>query len=300
MATSSPLQPFAKLARTPDDLLQKLKRQGLVVADDAQALAYLRGVGAYRLKGYWHQALDPLSKQFKLGYEFEDIRQRCELDREVRAATIEAIDRLEVAIRAAMANYLSLRHSPHWFLEHRIFKPTQRWGIGQMIRKVEDEVSRANGKPFIKHYFDRHDDPYLPPSWAISECVSFGMWSKTYAILRDPNDKKAIAKRFNVDQVEVFQSWIHSLTVLRNLAAHHGQLLNVHLGVAPANYKKAQIRFSDPKSFFSTATVVHYLLCQTALPHRWKTTLVNTLSAYPRVSPAELGFPAGWQTTPGW
>ena len=186
MTTSPAHLPFVKPARTPEDLLQKLKHNGLVVPDDAQALAYLRGVGAYRLKGYWHHVIDPTTKQFPTGYGFENIRQRCELDREVRAATIEAIDRLEVAVRSVMANHLSLAHSPHWFLDHRIFKPTGNWGIGALIRKVEDEVGRAKGKPFIKHYFDRHDDPYLPPSWAISECVSFAMWSRTYASARSP------------------------------------------------------------------------------------------------------------------
>lgn len=299
MVTSA-LQPFTKPASTPEQLLQKLKSCGLAVTNDAQALAYLRGVGAYRLKGYWHYAQDPVTKRFPAGYDFEDIRQRCELDREVRAATIEAVDRLEVAIRSVMANHLSLTHSPHWFLDPRIFKPTEQWGIGKMIQKVEMEVGRSKGKAFIKHYFGRHDDPYLPPSWAISECVSFGMWSRTFAILRDPNDKKTIAKRFGVDQPQVFESWIHALTVLRNVAAHHGQLLNVQLGVAPAGYKKGGITFQQPKSFFAIATVVHYLLKQTNLPQRWKPALLTSFATYPRVPISELRFPPNWDTALGW
>ena len=93
MTTSPAHLPFVKPARTPEDLLQKLKHNGLVVPDDAQALAYLRGVGAYRLKDYWHHVIDPTTKQFPTGYGFENIRQRCELDREVRAATIDPAGR---------------------------------------------------------------------------------------------------------------------------------------------------------------------------------------------------------------
>ncbi|MBQ1764248.1 MAG: Abi family protein [Aquincola sp.] len=294
--------PFSKVAATPEQLLQKLKDRGLVVsaATEPMALAYLRGVGGYRLKGYWFHVVDPATKRFPAGYTFEQIAARCELDRELRAATIEAIDRLEVAIRTVMANYLSLRHSPHWFLNTAIFKPTRDWGVGQLIRKIEEEVRRAEGKRFVAHYFNRHDDPYLPPSWSISECVTFGLWSRTYAILRDAHDKKAISKRFGVDQVEVFQSWIHTLTVVRNVAAHHGQLLRVRLGVAPANYKSAGIKFADQKSFYAAATVVHFLLVQTGLPHRWKAELTAIFQRYPDVEPAELGFPAGWTTQPGW
>jgi abortive infection bacteriophage resistance protein len=294
--------PFTKLAATPEQLLQKLEARGLVVsaATQQQALAYLRFVGGYRLKGYWFHVVDPATKQFPTGYTFELIAARCELDRELRAATITAIDRLEVAIRSVMANFLSLKHSPHWFLSSGIFKPSREWGIGQLIRKIEDEVKRSEGKRFVGHYYDRHDDPYLPPSWAISECVTFGLWSRTFAILRDANDKKAISKKFGIDQAEVFQSWIHTLTVVRNIAAHHGQLLKVKLGVSPSNYKTGGIKFNDQKSFFAAATVIHYLLNQTGLPHRWKSDLDEIFNKYPSVDIADLGFPKNWKTSAGW
>ncbi|MGE4370812.1 MAG: Abi family protein, partial [Burkholderiaceae bacterium] len=139
--------PFTKLAASPEQLLAKWKSQGLTLSDAEmpQALAYLRYVGAYRLKGYWFHLVDPTTKRFPAGYTFARIAERCEFDRELRAATIEAIDRLEVAVRCVMGNYLSLKHSPHWFLNPAIFKPTREWGIGQLIRKIEDEVRRADG-----------------------------------------------------------------------------------------------------------------------------------------------------------
>ncbi len=293
---------FSKLASTPEQLLAKLQSRGLSVpgAEQAQALAYLRFVGGYRLKGYWFHVVDPATKQFPPGYNFAHIVQRCEFDRELRAAAIVAIDRLEVAIRTAMANYLSQAHSPHWFLDSRIFKPTTQWGMGRFIKKIEDEVARAKGKLFVGHYLAHYDEPYLPPSWVISECVTFGLWSHTYAILRDPNDKKAIAKKFGVSQADVFGSWIHTLTVVRNIAAHHGQLLGVKLGVAPANYKARQIRFSNPKSFFAAATVIQYLLRQTGLPHNWRADLEEIFRKYPTVAPTDMGFPLGWESSAGW
>lgn len=293
---------FTKQASTPEQLLQKLQAQGLVVpvAQEAQALAYLRYVGGYRLKGYWFHVVHPATKQFPPGYTFEQLIQRCEFDLELRAATIVAIDRLEVAIRTAMANYLSLAHSPHWFLETRIFKPTPRWGMGRFIKKIEDEVERSKGKRFVGHYLEHYDEPYLPPSWMISECVSFGLWSHTFSILRNVHDKKAISKKFGVDQVDVFESWMHTLTVVRNIAAHHGQFLKVKLGVAPASYKAKSIKFGDQKSFFSAATVIQYLLRQTDLPHTWIEDLDAIFSKYPLVDKADVGFPANWKTCAGW
>lgn len=293
---------YLKKASSPEVLLQKLEDRGLVVSKCTKriALDYLRGVGAYRLKGYWHHLVDASSQRFPSGSSFGQIIDRCEFDRELRAATAAAIDRLEVAIRTAIADALSLKHSPYWFLLPGIFKPTRDWGMGHLIRKIEEEVRRAEGKRFVEHYLAKYDEPYLPPSWAVAECVSFGLWSRTYSILRDVNDKKAISRRFAIDEPDVFKSWIHSLTVVRNLAAHHGQILRVKLGVAPANYKKAGIKFRDQKSFFATATVIQYLLRQTRLPNTWVEDLEAIFSKYPSVSSSELGFPATWRSEPGW
>jgi hypothetical protein len=55
-----------------------------------------------------------------------------------------------------------------------------------MLSKIESEVDRSSSKLFIRAYHREYDDPYLPPSWAMSECVSLGMWSRTYKMLRDP------------------------------------------------------------------------------------------------------------------
>ncbi|MEG1679918.1 MAG: Abi family protein, partial [Stenotrophomonas sp.] len=125
------------------------QRQGLAVADQPKALQYLQYVGGYRLKGYWHHVVDPLTNQFPAGYAFERIADRCEFDRELRSATIEAIDRLEVAIRSTIANYLSLRHGPHWFLNSAIFKPTAKWGseAGPETKKVHRPLLQKSRRP---------------------------------------------------------------------------------------------------------------------------------------------------------
>lgn len=293
---------FAKPASTTEQLLTKLEGQGLIVsaAERPTALNYLQHVGGYRLKGYWHHMLEPGTKNFVSGTTFKHISDQCEFDREMRAATIEAIDRLEVSIRSCMANYLSLKHSPHWYLQSQIFKPTKKWGLGQLIKKVEDEVSRSGEKTFVKHYFTHHDEPYLPPSWSIAECVSFGMWSRTYAILRDVNDRKAISMKFGITQPDVFTSWSHMLTVVRNTAAHHGQLINVKLGVAPGNYTQAGIVFADNKSFYAAATCISFMLKATNLPNRWKEDLLGIFARYPNVPISSIGFPDDWHAQTGW
>lgn len=294
--------PFHKPAVSPERLLQKLEQQGVVVDDEQRqsALNYMSFVGGYRLKGYWHHLVDPATKVFPEGYRFEQIVYRCEFDRELRALTMAAIERLEIAVRVAMSNYLSIKHSPHWFLNANLFRQGRRQGAAELVSKIESEVTRSRDKAFVKHYFSRYSEPNLPPSWSVCECVTFGLWSRTYQLLKSPDDRKAISRRFSIEPTEVFESWIHTLTVVRNRVAHNGQLLRVRLGVAPRDYRKAGIQFFDSKSFYAVATVINFLLSEIGFPQEWVGQLNDLFSKYPEINLAEIGFPTDGSKQLGW
>lgn len=298
-----PKATYTKAAQTPVQILDKLINQGLLVQTQAErdtAMCYLGFVGGYRLKGYWFHLINHQTKQFPTGTTFQNIVDRFEFDRDLRGLTTAVIDRVEVAVRCAMSNYMSIKHSPHWFLNTSLFRPTRDWKCGQLLSKIETEVGRATAKKFIAHYFDKYEEPYLPPSWAVSECVSFGLWSQTYRIFREPADKKAISMKFGVDQTDVFQSWLHAVSVTRNIAAHQGQLLRIKLPITPSNYKSKNIKFSDDKSFYSVVTVINYLLKSSGLPNNWRQDLQNLFARYPNIDPVELGFSLKWFNNPGW
>lgn len=282
--------PFNKDPLTPKALMDKYIQSGLSVSDDDyhKALAYFQFVGAYRLKGYLHHYIHPKDKSFPKSFEFEYLRQQYEFDRELRGLVISAIDRIEIAIRTVMSNYLSLRYGAHWFLNESIFNRTREWDHEKLINKIRDDVKNAQKRTFIQHYYENYDHPEFPPSWAVSEVVSFGFWSKTYAILKEPAVKKAISMKFGIDQPEVFRSWIHALTVLRNHAAHHAQILRSPIRVKPSNYKRKKIRFSSPESFSTMRTIVEYFLNRIALPNNWSSDMDRLFDKYNLILPSEL------------
>lgn len=285
---------FAKTAKTPAALLAKLVAQKLTIADQKLAEQYITFVGHYRLKGYWFHFLDPATKDFRVGTTFEMVRDRYEFDREIRAYILEAIERLEVAIRSSLCNFLSLKHTPHWYLDASLFKASRKAEFAHMLEKIEGEVARSRDKRFIRAYYDKYDDPHLPPSWAMSECVTLGVWSKTYQMLHDAADKKSIAAKFGVSQVEVFESWLHTLSVLRNMAAHHDRFLGHKLGVGPKNLKVQGIIFSDNKSMYAALTVVHILLHAIGFSATFRQRLVGLMGTYGMGMMQELGFPKNW------
>lgn len=292
---------FAKKAETPAALLGKLVTQNLQVPDHSLAIKYITFVGHYRLKGYWFNLIDPVTKKFIAGTTFNTIKDRYEFDREIRAAILEAVERLEVAIRSTICNFLSLKHSPHWYLDNSLFKPVGKFGLGKMLSKIEQEVGRSHEKKFIAAYNKSYDDPYLPPSWAMSECVTLGIWSRAFQILRDKSDKKSISAKFGIPQVEVFESWMHTLSVLRNMAAHHDRFLNNKLGVAPTNHTVKNIKFIDNKSIFAALTVTHVLLDSIGFNSTFRQRLIGLKAQYGMGMFQELGFPNNWpEDVQGW
>ncbi|ATB58020.1 MULTISPECIES: Abi family protein [Xanthomonas] len=290
---SNPKVAFTKSAQAPQFLLAKLQAAGLIVTNQAEALTYLNFIGHYRLKGYWFHLTDPVTKDFKPGVSFDTIRDRYEFDRQLRAIVLEAVERLEVAVRTAICNHLSLKYDPFWYVNPAVFKPVASFGLGSMLSKIEGEVGRSKEKGFIESYFKKYDEPYLPPSWAMAECVTMGMWSRIYQILKDSSDKKSIAAKFGIPQVEVFESWLHTISVIRNMAAHHDRFLNNKLRVSPVNFKK-KIKFADNKSVYSTLTLIHILLDASGFGPPFKKTVQNMQIRYGSGFMQELGFPNGW------
>lgn len=290
---------FSKTPLTPSAIIIKLKSQGLLFPDEKLALAYMQNVGAFRLKAYWFSLQNLVTKQFPSDTDFTEIVAKYEFDRLLRSATFLAVERLEIAIRTTISNQLALRHGAHWYLKSVIFKPTSDITYGSLIKKIEDEVFRAKSRTYINAYNKKYDEPYIAHSWAITECVSFGFWSRTYKIIRDSADKKAISKKFDIDNPDVFSSWLHSLNYLRNLIAHHEKLIGITLAVPPMNYGAKSLKFGN-KSFYDIATIINYMSVATNLPNSWKTDIDNLFSANPLIKLAELGFPSNWKDECGW
>ncbi len=309
---------YPKPALTASALLSKLQGQGLVVdpADMTVALRYIEFIGAHRMKGYWYSSVDPATKRFRPGQDnFQYLAQQIHFDQELRALLWVAMEKVELAVRCGMGNYLSLQSSPHWFLDRSLFKHSNGWSFGQIVKKIEDEVGRSGERRPVKHYFDTYNEPYMPPSWVMSECVTLGFWSRTYQVLANPVHKRAISSKFGVNQPEVFESWLHSITYLRNLVAHHGQILGVILRIAPQNYKgqvKKQIvgvkgspttslhLGSDTKCLHAAVKMMNFLMQRSHLPNSTKSDLIALFAKYPSNFASSVGFLTGWENQPGW
>jgi abortive infection bacteriophage resistance protein len=242
---SNPPRIYTKPALTPAGLLQHVVSRGLKVTDGIEALATLERIDYYRLLGYMrtYQAQNAVGvRVFRPGTTFDDVIALYEFDRKLRLLSLDAAERLEVALRAAIVSEVAVAFGPHFYLDSRHFTSPAGWQ--SFNEAVHDEKSRSS---VLRFYVTSYDSPPVPPIWAAMEAVSFGTLSHLYSNLQT-SIRKAIATRFGYDE-QIVLSWFRSATLVRNLSAHHARLWNSRNGVdKPRRARKVREQFGDSRT----------------------------------------------------
>ena len=307
---------FTKPALSIPDLVQRWQDRGLQIADAAVASHYLQFIGYYRLSAYALPLQDKagsasgmIDKPFKVGTTFENILNLYCFDRELRLLFMDAIERIEVAVRSTIVSEMSLRHGPHWFMDARHFKSAaQRFKHHKLLDRIDKELQIPSGakkpwKPhhevFINHYYATYTDPYLPPAWMVAETLTLGTWSMVFENLHVTAERKAIAKPLKTDE-QVLRNWLHALTYLRNLCAHHSRLWNRQFVIKPVIATRHATFLKSNDRCYAMAVVVEDLLRTVAPGTSWAVRLRDLLVAHPYADPAAMGFPKDWDAEPFW
>ncbi|MEE4210735.1 MAG: Abi family protein [Parvularcula sp.] len=296
---------FEKPAVSVPDQIELLKRRGMAVGDEAQARHYLNFISYYRLRAYWLPFEVPAANNgdhaFRDGTTFEDVLTLYIFDRELRLLVLDAIERVEVALRAQWAHHMAMTYGPHGYLEQGHYSVIRHHA--KDVTDLEKEFNRSDDA-FAIHYRDKYDSPKLPPVWMAAEVMSFGLLSKFYSNLKTRADRKAIADPFALDEA-VVASFAHHISTVRNICAHHGRLWNKRFTVTmtvpkyPAKLPVA-MRDADPRYLHNTLVMLDYLLALIAPGNEWKKRLVALIDGCPLADPSSMGFPADWRTRAVW
>lgn len=303
---------FTKPALTIPQQIAKLKSRGLVISDEAEAAHYLQFIGYYRLSAYALPLQEPAvpGKPFIQGTTFQNILDLYRFDRELRLLAMDAIERIEVAARAVIMNEMAIRHGPHWFMDSMHFNPTSRWRHHDLMNRLDKEFDipvggktprfpHSHREVFINHYFDTYTSPYLPPIWMISETLTSGTWSKIFDNLKLPADRKAIAAPFGMHE-QILRNWLHALTYLRNLCAHHARVWNRQMVIKPIIAKKHLPFLKSNDRFYAFTVVIHELMLRIAPLSHWHERLAKLLRDHLFINPGAMGFPQSWDREAFW
>ena len=115
--------------------------------------------------------------------------------------------------------------------------------------------------------------------------------------------KDAIANFYGVDS-SVLESWMHSLSVLRNHCAHQSRVILKALSIQPMRPKSSKVVIS---SLWQSGSALHNILLilvylnDRVEPHSlWRNDLLEFLSKNSQKAVEFLGFPTDWQSNPFW
>jgi abortive infection bacteriophage resistance protein len=286
---------YAKPALLYPDQLSLLIARKLDCGDHARAVEWLQRIGYYRLSAYFIPFRDPGTHDFRPGATLDNIVDLYKFDGGLRLLTMQAMDRIEVAVRAAITYEMAHALGPFGYADPANFDPT--YDHSGLLRLITREEKRSS-ETFVDHYRTKYTSETHLPVWMATELISFGALSQMYANLRTKL-RKRIARRFN-QQAPVFLSWLHTLTAIRNVCAHHSRLWNKELAVKPELPNAWKVQGIDNRRFYIIALIIQTLLLEVSPQSRWKERLKAHLDAYPAVDLAQMHFPADWYQHAPW
>lgn len=295
---------FTKPAISIDDQIALLRHRGMVIDDEARARHYLQHISYYRLRAYWLPFEVPAGNgnhAFRAGTNFEDVLSLYVFDRQLRLLIMDAIERVEVALRANWAHCMAMTYGSHGYLEQHLYARRDRHAKG--VTTLTNEF-RQSKDTFAEHYRRKYTNPNLPPVWMAAEIMSFGQLSKWIYNLRHRADRQAIAKPFALDE-KALCSFAHHISNVRNICAHHGRLWNKRFTVTMAVPKfpaklPVAMRGANGRQLHNTLVMLDYLLSIIAPDTEWRARLVALIDGCPLADPASMGFPEGWRDRPAW
>lgn len=320
-----PLRPrgslhFNKPPLSLDDLVARLVDRGLHVPDRDRARRYLRHIDYYRLSPYTipfqHGGPDHLLRDET---SFDDVLDLYVFDRTLRLLLMDALERVEVAVRAAMTDHMATSYNdPHWYMDASHFRHRGKHaGLMKIVRDTCDE--RLRGTPdagedslvhrsALEHYLTTYASPELPPSWLIVEMLTIGQLTSAYRNLRRRADRTAVAKSIGLT-APVLESWMLTYVRVPNICAHHGRLWNVGLAVYPAIPNSQLISWlEDPdalpdrsrKRLYPVLTSLQSVLDSVSPRSSWARRLHELLSTRSPINLRGMGVPEDWASDEFW
>lgn len=131
------------------------------------------------------------------------------------------------------ANYFAKKYGVLGYLDSKNFVDEKYHT--EFLRDIKEEIRRNSKAPFVRNFRENYEGGNLP-IYALVEVFSFGTLSKFYKNMHN-QDKKVIAKTFGVGYTYM-ESWLESISYVRNICAHYGRLYNAKLSKTPMLYKE--------------------------------------------------------------
>lgn len=284
-------------------------------ANEERARVCLAHISYFRLKYYWKDMVDPNSEDedFLESARFENVVRRYDFDRRLRLILFDAIEVIEVALRTKIIQHMSLSAgNGQWYLERKWFEREEYFE--DFVLDLKYEFNRST-EPFAKEFIGEHPDwdcdsieGVSPDAWMIFESATFGTLSKMYKNLRNQSPEASrIANDFGLYSARELGGWLESVSVLRNIVAHHSRLWNRALAKKTLDPKGHRDKWlmtplteNQKRKPYGVISAMVYLCDAVAPENGVKGKLLALLNEFQDVPYAHLGFTGDWRKEPLW
>ena len=299
---------YLKPPLTFQEQLNKLEERGLYIHNKKLALTTLSSINYYRLSAYCipfkkRSHAGSITDQFQENTTFENIIELYEFDRKLRLLMMDAIERIEISIRTSITYHLAHKYGAFALEKSENFH--NQFNHASWLLQVQKEIVRSR-EPFIEHFHEKYKGFPTLPVWMATEVTSFGSLSLLFKGLKN-EDKHSIAHNIYKLHYKTLSNWLHFLTYIRNICAHHSRLWNKELAIKPkldglGKEWQQPITPRNDRSFF-IFLVLKCLLNHSENTKQWATAsedlILPILSKY-KWSLNSMGMTDNWQNHPIW
>lgn len=295
---------YAKPPLTLEEQADLLLARGMT-GDRDLMIERLRSVSYYRLSGYWFPFRKGGDDAFKPGTAFDTVWNRYVFDRRLRLLVMDAIERIEVAVRSQLAHHHAIHYGPFAYVtDHGTLPKLTVQEHRDYLAHIKEETDRSH-ETFARHFRDKYGDSheYLP-IWMACEVMAFGS-VLTFYNGAHRKEKRPVADMFGLPDA-VFGTWLLTLNTIRNICAHHGRLWNRVLRLKPQiplatdypDWHHPVVVHNNRA--FAVLTMCRWCLTRIAPQSHWAERLESLFREFPDIPHGEMGFPANWQECPIW
>lgn len=295
---------YTKNILTIQQQLQAYIDAGMNIPSPSEATQALATIGYYRLRGYCFHLYNNQIKQYRPGTDFSDILRLYQFDTELSHLLFSMTSSIEVALRARLTDALLthgdalILYNPNYFSDKKLF-----W---QNLGTLSNEIARSSDV-FIQHNFQNHDGQI--PIWAAVEVMSFGNLSKTIKNLKTGSGSaasKLIADYRHLSpnghmvnpSLQMFCSWIQSVSILRNMCAHNSRIYNrtisTHLQIPAIDQPNPASRRNG---LYQIVLAMKYLRPSDDI---WKQFVIDLTALFNKynsvIDMARINFPTDWSS----
>lgn len=250
---------MARKARSIEEQIKLLKKRGMIFDDEDKAKQILEDVGYYRLGFYWYHFQKDFKKHLFLdNTHFSTVINLYYLDVDLRFLLIKVLSRIEINLRTRIIYIVSnhYKDNPFWFADKKIMK-------NQFVDTLDNfytDIKKKN-KVIAEHHRKYPNDKYAP-AWKTLEFMTLGSLYTLFTSLKEEEIKTAIASKYRVRNIKVFDNYFKVIRNIRNICSHTRVLYD--LSYYETVVKKGVVKISDEEknSLSAIIKVISYFLQQ--------------------------------------